>query len=260
MNLQFIGIIPARYNSERFPGKPLAKIGNKTMIQRVYEQASRILDTVIVATDDHRIEKEVKYFEGEVIMTSPDHKSGTERCAEAYKKHIEETGEEFDVIINIQGDEPFISPKEIKTLMNCFLDRNIEIATLVKKISTIEEILNPNVVKVVVTRMGYALYFSRTPIPFVRDVEQDKWLENFKFFKHLGIYAYKPKALTEITRLDPTQLELTEQLEQNRWLENEFTIKTATTEYDTISVDVPEDIQKIIDAGLIDDDEKEEEE
>jgi len=254
MNLQFIGIIPARYESTRFPGKPLTKIGNKTMIQRVYERISRILDDVVVATDNSDIFKEVKYFEGEVIMTSPEHKNGTERCAEAYKLYINETGKKFDGIINIQADEPFITPRQIKTLINCFLDKTVQIATLIKKIENKEDIFNPNVVKAVVSKMGKALYFSRSPIPFVRNFKQEDWLKNYKFYKHVGIYAFKPEALIKISKLDQSNLELAESLEQNRWLEEEFSIKTATSQFDSVSIDTPDDIQKAIDMGLIDDD------
>ncbi len=255
MNLEFIGIIPARYESTRFPGKPLAKIGNKSMIQRVYERASRVLDTVVVATDDSRIYKEVKYFEGEVVMTSPEHKSGTERCAEAYKLFTFENEVKYDVIINIQADEPFITPKQIKTLMNCFLDKTVQIATLIKKIENKDDIFDPNIVKAVTTKMGWALYFSRSPIPFTRDIDKENWLEKTKYYKHVGIYAFKPEALVSITKFDPTNLEKAENLEQNRWLEEEYSIKTATTEYDSVGIDVPEDIQRAIDMGLVKDDE-----
>lgn len=250
MNLQFIGFIPARYGSTRFPGKPLAKIGEKTMVQRVYEQASRIMDWVVVATDDMRIKKEVKYFDGNVIMTSPDHKSGTDRCAEAYKRFMEKNETEFDVIINIQGDEPFIDPKQIKTLMNCFIDPAAEIATLVKPIKEKEELFNPNVVKVVVDRMGYALYFSRSAIPYLRNIDEGEWINKHTFYKHLGIYAYKPKTLFKITNLETSLLENAESLEQNRWLENGYRIKTSVTHIDTVSVDTPEDIDKIIKLGI----------
>ena len=253
MYLKFIGIIPARYESTRFPGKPLAKIGDKSMIQRVYERVSSILDDVIVATDDSDIYKEVKYFEGEVIMTSPEHKNGTERCAEAFKLYTNETGKKYDGIINIQADEPFVTPKQIKTLMNCFLDKTVEIATLIKKIKNKEEILDPNVVKAVVSKMGTALYFSRSPIPYARGLEQDKWLENYKYYRHVGIYGYKPDTLAKISKFEQSNLELAESLEQNRWLEEEYQIKTATTQYDSIAIDTPEDIQKAIDMGLIND-------
>ncbi|MBN2520614.1 MAG: 3-deoxy-manno-octulosonate cytidylyltransferase [Bacteroidales bacterium] len=251
MNLQFIGIIPARYDSTRFPGKPLVKIGEKSMVQRVYEQASRILDWVIVATDDVRIKKEVKYFEGNVIMTSPDHKSGTERCAEAYHKFIEKNDMEVDVVINIQSDEPFIQPKQIKTLMNSFYDPNAEIATLIKPIKNTEEIFDPNVVKVVVDRMGYALYFSRSPIPHIRNCEKEEWLSKHHFYKHIGIYAYKPKRLNEIIKAEPSLLEKAEMLEQNAWLDNGFSIKTSTTNIESISIDTPEDLEKIEKSGFI---------
>ncbi|MFC2136547.1 3-deoxy-manno-octulosonate cytidylyltransferase [Bacteroidota bacterium] len=254
MNLQFIGIIPARYESKRFPGKPLAKIGNKSMIQRVYEKVSSILDDVIVATDDSKIYKEVKYFEGKVLMTSPEHKTGTERCAEAFKLYTNETGKTYDGIINIQADEPFVTPKQIKTLMNCFLDKTVQIATLIKKIKNKEDIFDPNVVKAVVSKMGAALYFSRSPIPYNRDHDKENWIENTKYYKHVGIYAYKPEALSKITKFEPSNLEIAESLEQNRWLEEEYYIKTATTEYDSVSIDTPEDIQKAIDMGLVDDD------
>lgn len=254
MNLRFIGIIPARYESTRFPGKPLAKIGKKTMVQRVYDQASRVLDWVVVATDDNRIYKEVKYFEGNVVMTSPDHKTGTERCNEAYTKFCKSKNLEFDVILNIQGDEPFIAPKQIKTLMNCFYDPSATIATLIKKINVQDELTNPNIVKVVVDRVGYALYFSRAVIPYIRNYDQEEWLKYYDFYKHIGIYAYKPKTLDEITRLGPTNLEKGETLEQLRWLEHGFKIKTSVTDISSFGIDTPEDIAKAMSLGMVNED------
>jgi 3-deoxy-manno-octulosonate cytidylyltransferase (CMP-KDO synthetase) len=250
--LHFAGIIPARYASTRFPGKPLAEIKGKTMIERVYLQASKVLTDVAVATDDLRIEKEVLRFGGKVIMTSPDHQSGTDRCAEALDKLEGQLNKSFDVVINIQGDEPFIQPAQLEKLMNCFQNIEVQIATLAKPIETTADLLNPNHVKVITNPLKKALYFSRSPIPYYRNIPQDEWISRYTYLKHIGIYAYKTKALREITRLNQSPLELIESLEQLRWLENGYTIAVETTPFESISVDTPEDLDKILSLDWVD--------
>ncbi len=243
--IQFLGIIPARYHSSRFPGKPLADIAGKPMVRRVYEQASSLLEQVVVATDDARIETAVKDFGGNVILTSPEHASGTDRCAEALEKFTAEHNRIVDVVINIQGDEPFIHPGQIQHLMTCFTDPATQIATLVKVIESTEELNDPNITKVVCNLRQEALYFSRSPLPHIRGKERSEWIRDHNFLKHIGIYAYQADILREITRLKPSKLELAESLEQNRWLENGYTIYVKTTEYDSLSIDTPEDLEKI---------------
>ena len=240
----FAGVIPARYASSRFAGKPLAIIGNKPMIQRVYEQASKALNKVYVATDDERIYKCVENFGGKVIITSSHHLSGTDRCSEAVTKIEDEIGEKIDVVINIQGDEPFIKPEQITALMNCFANEDAEIATLIRKTETDENLFNPNQPKVVINSKGEAIYFSRSVIPFIRDFEMTEWSKKHNFFKHIGLYAYKTKTLSEITKLPRSPLEIAESLEQNRWIENGYKIMTAITDWESIGIDTPEDLEK----------------
>jgi 3-deoxy-manno-octulosonate cytidylyltransferase (CMP-KDO synthetase) len=242
--LQFAGIIPARYASSRFPGKPLAMIGNKPMVQRVYDQAAKILKQVWVATDDRRIFDVVSEFGGKVIMTSPDHLSGTDRCAEAATKISAESGNKIDVVINIQGDEPFIKPEQISLLMECFSDENVELATLVRKVDPGEDIFNPNQPKVILNLKGDAIYFSRAAIPFLRDEEKSAWSKNHIYYKHIGLYAYRTETLKKITRLSRSSLEISESLEQNRWLENGYRIRTAITEWESIGIDTPDDLER----------------
>ena len=244
--IQFLGIIPARYHSTRFPGKPLVDISGKPMIRRVYEQASSILEQVVVATDDARIETAVHEFGGNVMLTSPGHTSGTDRCAEALDQYITKHNRIVDVVINIQGDEPFIQPGQIQHLMNCFSDPETQIATLAKVIESTEELNDPNIPKVVCNLQQQALYFSRSPLPFIRGKERPEWIRDHNFLKHIGIYAYQTDVLRAITRLKPSQLELAESLEQNRWLENGYTIHVRTTEYDSLSIDTPADLEKIL--------------
>lgn len=238
------GIIPARFASTRFPGKPLALIGGKTMIERVYEQALKSLESVFVATDDERIYNAVLNFGGSAVMTSDKHQSGTDRCAEAVRTIEKLAGRKTDIVINIQGDEPFIKPEQITQLVSCFSDRSVEIATLVKKIEPGENLFNPNHVKVVVDMKGDALYFSRSAIPYIRDAGENEWISKHVFFRHIGLYAYKTDVLEKITQLPRSPLETAESLEQNRWLENGLRIRTAVTESDTFSIDTPEDLQK----------------
>jgi len=249
--MTFTGIIPARYASTRFPGKPLADIGGKTMIQRVYEQASKQLEYVIVATDDERIEKAVKAFGGKVAMTSEHHRSGTDRCAEVVEI-IQKSGQVIpDVVINIQGDEPFIQPAQIAKLMECFSAPGTEIATLVKLIDEGEDILNPNKPKVILNLNSEAIYFSRSPIPYLRNCNSEEWVKNHAFYKHIGMYAYRTDILRKLTKLAPSSLEIAESLEQLRWIENGYKIKVAITQEETIGIDTPEDLEAIKRAGLL---------
>lgn len=238
--MKFIGIIPARYASSRFPGKPLAMLGGKMVIERVVEQVSSILDNVYVATDDQRIYDAVTGFGGRAIMTRTDHQSGTDRIREAYEK----IGENFDVIINIQGDEPFIQQSQIKTVMECFNDENTQIATLGKPFETMEAVQNPNSPKIIIDNNGYAMYFSRSEIPFVRNTDKKEWINKYPFMKHIGLYAYRSNVLKEITELPQSSLELAESLEQLRWLQNGYKIKVGTTDVETVGIDTPDDLKR----------------
>lgn len=238
--MKFIGLIPARYASTRFPGKPLALLAGKPVIQHVYEQAAKVLDAVYVATDDERIYNKVLEFGGKAVMTSTEHHSGTDRIEEA----LEKVGGDFDVVVNIQGDEPFIAQSQIETLCHCFEDETTQIATLGKPFECIEAVENPNSPKIVVDNRGYAMYFSRSIIPFVRGVERQEWLKKYPFLKHLGIYAYRTEVLKAITRLPQSSLELAESLEQLRWLENGYRIKVGITNVETVGIDTPEDLQR----------------
>ena len=239
--MKFIGIIPARYASTRFPGKPLAMLCGKSVIERVYEQARKVLDNVVVATDDERIVAEVQRFGGVAVMTSDKHRSGTDRCWEAYVKNDIKA----DVVINIQGDEPFIQPEQIRGLMECFNDPSTDIATMIKPYDagvSYETLADPNCVKCVKAPNGRAMYFSRSVIPYLRGVDKGEWSTKQRYFKHLGIYAYKVSVLEKITRMQQTPMELSESLEQLRWLENGLTIRTAETNSETIGIDTPEDL------------------
>lgn len=237
-----IGIIPARYASTRFPGKPLVDIAGKTMIQRVYEQASKAssLSKVVVATDDERIAEAVKAFGGEFVYTAAHHQSGTDRCAE-----VIEQLPDFDIVVNIQGDEPFIEPAQIDLLASCFNEEKVELATLIKGIQSQESIYNPNSPKVVIDVNGRAMYFSRSPIPFIRSGEPGVWAEKHQFYKHIGIYGYRVDSLKAITKLPPSSLEIAESLEQLRWIENGFYIQTKVTDLETVAIDTPEDLLKL---------------
>lgn len=241
--MKFIGIIPARYASTRFPGKPLALLGGKPVIQRVYEQVAGVLDEACVATDDERIESAVKAFGGKVVMTSPHHKSGTDRCFEAYRK----VGKGNDIVVNIQGDEPFIQPSQLEAIKACFADPATRIATLVKPFAATdgwEALQNPNSPKVVLDANRNALYFSRSVIPYLRGLPENRWLGTQTYYKHIGLYAYRAEVLEAITALPQTPLELAESLEQLRWLENGYSIRTAISEVETIGIDTPEDLQR----------------
>lgn len=238
-----LGVIPARYASTRFPGKPLAIIGGISMIQRVYIQAakSKLLSKIIVATDDERIAEHVKSFGGNVFMTSTAHQTGTARCAEVLKMQKEK----YDVLINIQGDEPFINPSQIDAVINQFMSFDIEIATLVKRITTVEELQNPNVVKVVLNSEGNALLFSRSVIPFHRNTDAETALKQHNYLKHIGIYGYRTDILEEIDELPETNLEKAESLEQLRWLQELYMIHAAETTEESYAVDTPEDVTRI---------------
>lgn len=243
--VRVVAIIPARYASTRFPGKPLADMDGKPMIRRVYEQVKKAVDEVYVATDDERIYEAVKSFRGEVVMTSAFHRSGTDRCCEAMKK----IDRPFDVILNIQGDEPFIHPGQITLLKNCFHSSSVQLATLVKPFSEADGIValrNPSSPKVVLNKKGEAIYFSRSVIPYLRDVHPDEWLRGHRFYKHIGVYGYRADVLEEITQLPQSLLEKAESLEQLRWIENGFRIQVAVTEHETMGIDTPEDMQKAL--------------
>jgi 3-deoxy-manno-octulosonate cytidylyltransferase (CMP-KDO synthetase) len=244
--MKFIGIIPARYASTRFPGKPLAILGGKTVIQRVYEQVVNVLGEAYVATDDERIFKAVEQFGGRAVMTRNDHKSGTDRIEEAAQK----IKTDADVIINIQGDEPFIQPEQIETLMGCFDSEKTEIATLVRpytKEDTLADLENPNTPKVAWSKVtGEALLFSRSVIPYLRGVDKSEWLQQGSFYRHIGLYAYRADVLAKITQLEPSPIEKAESLEQMRWMENGFRIRVGITDTPTIGIDTPEDLEKAI--------------
>lgn len=237
---RFVGIIPARYASTRFPGKPLAILGGKTVIERVYTQVADALDDAYVATDDTRIFDTVTGFGGKAVMTRTDHKSGTDRIEEA----VEKIGGQWDVVVNVQGDEPFIQRSQIDTLCRCFDDDDTQIATLGKPFDSMEAVDNPNSPKIVTDLRGYALYFSRSIIPYVRGAEHDAWMGHYPYLKHLGIYAYRREVLEAVTRLPQSPLELAESLEQLRWLQHGYKIKVGTTDVETIGIDTPDDLAR----------------
>ena len=239
-SLKFLGVIPARFASTRFPGKPLALIAGKTMIERVYFQATsaKSLTKVVVATDDVRIAEHINSFGGNVMMTNAGHQSGTDRCAEVVTK----MEEHFDAVVNIQGDEPFIAPEQIDLLTACLSESGTQIATLIKLITDITEVLNSNSPKVVIGKNQEAMYFSRQAIPFLKGVEIESWLSHHRYYKHIGIYGYKTDILQQLSMLPQSALEKAESLEQLRWLENGFRIRTRITEMETIAIDTPDDL------------------
>jgi len=250
--MNVLGVIPARYGSIRLEGKPLLDICGKPMIQHVYEQAKKILTYVVVATDDERIVKAVEDFGGEVVMTSSDHNTGTNRCLEAYRVFTKRHDLKFDVVVNIQGDEPLLDPEQIRLLISCFYDELTdfydevtEMATLVIPVKKIDNTFADSGVFVVMDRFKHALYFSRSVIPYVRDTDKNEWQKSHMFYKHIGMYAFKPQSLIEFASLQQTTLEIAESLEQNRWLENGKTIKIEITESETIGVDTQEDLEKV---------------
>ncbi|MFK7900741.1 MAG: 3-deoxy-manno-octulosonate cytidylyltransferase [Cyclobacteriaceae bacterium] len=238
-----LGVIPARYESSRFPGKPLVEIEGKTMIQRVVEQArkSTLVDEVIVATDDERIAVHVREVVGDCVVMTGEHSNGTSRCLEAYQK----SGVEADYVVNIQGDEPFIQPKQIDQLAQLLVLGRVQIGSLAKKLTSIEAILDSNVVKVVFNKQNEAMYFSRSAIPYARDYEQKDWIDKIDYFKHIGMYAYRIDVLERIVSLPPTVLEKVECLEQLRWLDHGFSIKIAETNLESIGIDTPEDLLRV---------------
>jgi len=238
--MKFIGIIPARYASTRFPGKPLAMLGGKPVIQHVYEKVASSLEEAYVATDDKRIYDAVLAFGGKAVMTRTDHKSGTDRIEEA----IEKIGGDWDVIVNVQGDEPFVTKSQLDTICHCFDDPTTQIATLGKAFTSMEAIENPNSPKIAVSNQGFALYFSRSVIPYVRGKERSEWLLHFPYLKHLGIYAYRKEVLKEITQLPQSSLEIAESLEQLRWLQNGYKIKVGITDVETVGIDTPDDLER----------------
>lgn len=238
--MKFTGIIPARYASSRFPGKPLALLGGKPIIQRVYEQVSAVLDDAYVATDDERIFQTVEGFGGKAVMTRTDHKSGTDRIEEA----VEKLGCQADVIVNVQGDEPFIQRSQIESVCRCFDDPDTQIATLGKPFESVEAMKNPNSPKIVLDNRQCAMYFSRSVIPFIRGVEEGEWLLHYPFLKHLGLYAYRREVLAELTRLPQSSLEKAESLEQLRWLQNGYRIKVGLTDVETVGIDTPQDLER----------------
>lgn len=239
--MKVVGIIPARYASTRFPGKPLALIKGKPMIQRVYEQALKSkLDAVVIATDDVRIADAVMDFGGQYVMTSPNHRSGTDRCCEA----LDLLKTKYDAVVNIQGDEPFINPKQIDLLVDLIVRDDTPLASLAKRIDDADELFSPNAVKVVVNQEGNAMYFSRNPIPFMRNVDRDEWLAKGRFYKHIGIYAYKADVLHQVAHMEPSALEQAESLEQLRWLENGLAIRMALSDAENISIDTPDDLHR----------------
>lgn len=239
-----LGVIPARYASTRFPGKPLIDIQGKSMIQRVYGQAmkAKSLKKVIVATDDERIAHHVKRFGGEYVMTRPDHVSGTDRCFEA----LQNSGGNYKYVINIQGDEPFIDPSQINLLADTLKDGNTELATLVIPVDSNELLFNEGEVKVTVNNKMEALYFSRSVIPHIKGIDPKEWHQHFNYYRHVGMYAYRSDLLEELTKLKPSALEKAESLEQLRWLENGFKIKVAVTTHDSHCIDTPEDVERVL--------------
>ena len=241
--MRFLAIIPARYASTRFPAKPLALLGGKMVIERVYEQVAKCVERVVVATDDERIFSAVESFGGEAVMTSTQHRCGTDRCREA----LERIGEEADVVINVQGDEPFVAIEHIELLKRGFESDATDIVTLATPFTEqggVEALENPNSPKVVIDKAGYALCFSRSVVPFVRGVERNEWLKHHTFYKHLGLYAFRTNILKEITLLPQTPLEKAESLEQLRWLESGYRIKIEVTDIETIGIDTPDDLQR----------------
>lgn len=237
---KFIGIIPARYASTRFPGKPLAILGGKYVVQRVYEMVAQTLHEAYVATDDERIYDAVASFGGKAVMTRTDHKSGTDRIEEAMGK----IGGDWDVVVNVQGDEPFIQRSQIEAVCQCFDDPKTQIATIGKPFATMAEVENPNSPKIVLDNEDYAMYFSRSVIPYVRGAERDGWLDHYPYLKHLGLYAYRRDVLMQITQLPQSSLEKAESLEQLRWLQNGYKIKVGITHTETIGIDTPDDLKR----------------
>lgn len=241
--MRVLAVIPARFASTRFPGKPLAVLGGKPVIQWVWDSLAAVeeLAGAVVATDDERIVEAVQQFGGRAMMTSAEHRSGTDRCGEVLRR-LEEAGEHYDVVVNVQGDEPFTRRSQIQSLIACFADAGTQIATLKTAVRSSEELLSPNNVKVICTEAGRAVYFSRQPIPHLRGAAVEQWLERQPYYKHIGIYAFRAETLKEVVRLKPSPLEVSESLEQLRWLENGYAIQVRETESANIGIDTPEDL------------------
>lgn len=247
MTMRILGIIPARYASTRFPGKPLVMIAGKSMIQRVYEQAlsAESLTDVIVATDDERIFDHVQDFGGKAFMTPATLSSGTERCGFVLENITRQGDSHFDAVLNIQGDEPYIQPSQIEALCHCFSNPEVSIATLGKVIHTQEELLNPNVVKVIRDKDNFALFFSRTPLPYQRSYPQEDWVQHHKYLKHIGLYGFLSPVLQIVSKLETSPLAMAESLEQLSWLENGMKIYVTLTDIETQAIDTPEDLLKL---------------
>ena len=243
--MKVLGIIPARYRSTRLEGKPLADIHGKSMIQRVYENSKKSIEDLYVATDDERITKEVGRFGGKAVMTSPDHKTGTNRCLEAYEIISKSSGLNYDIIINIQGDEPLLDPEQLEILKSLFTDDYIMMGTLVSPVRDPADLENESEAFVVFDKNKNALYFSRSVIPYLNKIERNHWFDHHTFYKHVGLYAYTPEALELYAGLPQSKLELSEGLEQNRWLENGYSIKIGITDHPGICVDTQEDLERI---------------
>lgn len=243
--MNILVVIPARFASTRFPGKPLALLGGKPIVEWVWNCVSGMstLTDAVVATDDQRIVSAVESFGGRAMMTSSEHRSGTDRCGEVLRK-MEAEGKHYDVVINVQGDEPFTKQSQLQHLIDCFGNADTQIATLKTAIRSTEELESANNVKVICNPQGKAIYFSRQPIPYLRGVEKDEWLGHRSYFKHVGIYAFRAEALKEVVKLAPSALEVSESLEQLRWLENGYTIEVRETEQANIGIDTPEDLEK----------------
>jgi len=244
--MKCIAVIPARYDSTRFPGKPLAGLGGKPMIQRVYEQACKVFSTVVVATDDERISLAVRNFGGMAVMTSASHKSGTDRCAEAVQIAEKKLSGSFDTVINIQGDEPFVQPDQLKLLESCMIPPGTEIATLVRPLHDRRELFDPNKPKVVLNRNREAIYFSRSVIPYIRGIDSPDWPDHHKYYIHIGLYAFRRDILPAVTALENSSLEIAESLEQLRWIENGYRIIAGITEFESCGIDTPEDLARAI--------------
>ncbi len=244
-NMNIVGIIPSRYSSTRLPGKPLAMIGDKPMVQWVYENCKKSLEHVFVATDDQRIIDEVEAFGGKAVMTREDHSSGTDRCAEAADNIKEKYGLDTDVVINIQGDEPFFDPTLLTDIKKSFDNQETQIATFIQEATELDQITNPGEAKVVLNHKNEAIYFSRSPIPYLRNIDQSEWLKHHTFYRHLGIYAYRINTLKQIVKLEPSKLEKAESLEQLRWIENGIPVTCLITDMEeAICIDTPEDLAK----------------
>lgn len=239
--MKLLGIIPARYASTRLPGKPLADIGGKPMIQHVYERASQAITTVVVATDDKLIVEAVERFGGKAMMTDASHTTGTNRCLEV----VDQLDEDYDVVVNIQGDEPLLEPELLTTLTECFEDPSVRMATLAVKVTSPDDLFNENRVFLVKDKNDDALYFSRSPLPHVRGEQKEDWIQHSEYFRHVGLYAYTPEALRKFAKIPPSHLEKMESLEQLRWLEAGEKIRVKTVSHGSISVDTPADLEKV---------------